>query len=129
MYYKNKTRLARTFIPEMVQLRKVVTNISNASKMVAAVALRDPILFAQSIYDVLIEPSRAEMIPGFWEVKEAALNAGAYGCSIAGGGPSLFAVGEDIVEIGKAMSEVFEIKGIQNEVYVTKPSSIGAIVI
>lgn len=127
--YENKTRLARTLLPEMVRLRDAVLNIGNASRMAAAVALGDPVLFGRSICDSLVEPRRAEMIPNFWEVKRAALDAGAYGCSIAGGGPSVFAVGENTVEIGRVMAEAFEDAGIESETYFTRPSSTGARVV
>jgi len=127
--YENKTRLARSLLPEKVRLREAVFNIGSASRMAAAVALGDPVLFGRSICDNLVEPRRARMIPHFWEVKRAALDAGAYGCSIAGGGPSVFAVGENTVEIGRAMTEVFEDAGIESEVYLTRPSSEGARVV
>jgi len=127
--YENKTKLARSLLPDVVGLGEAVLNIGNASKMVAAVALGDPVLFGRSICDNIIEPHRAEMIPHFWEVKRAAFEAGAYGCSIAGGGPSLFAVGADTTEIGKAMTEAFEEAEVGCEVYFTRPSSTGARVI
>ena len=127
--YENKTKLARSLLPDMVGLGEAVLNIGNASKMVAAVALGDPTLFGRSICDNIIEPHRAEMIPNFWEVKRAAFEAGAYGCSIAGGGPSVFAVGADPPRIGKAMTEAFEEADVGCEVYFTRPSSTGARVI
>ncbi|MBM3292730.1 homoserine kinase, partial [Candidatus Bathyarchaeota archaeon] len=107
--------------------RDAVKNIGYASRMVAAVTLNDPILFGKSICDNLIEPHRAKMIPNFNEVKSAALNAGAYGCSIAGGGPSVFAVGQDQLNIGKAMQDAF--KNVETKLILTKPSNQGARVI
>ncbi len=97
--------------------------------MAAAVAIGDPVLFGKSISDHLVEPHRAEMIPNFWGVKRAALGSGAYGCSIAGGGPSLFAVGEDPKEIGRAMKEAFSDVGVGSEVVLTRPSRLGARVV
>jgi homoserine kinase len=127
--YENKTRLARSLLPETVLLKEVVLNVGNASRMAAAVALGDAVLFGRSICDNLVEPRRAEMIPNFWDVKAAALESGAYGCSIAGGGPSVFAVGEDPERIGRAMAEAFEEAGVGSEVYKTRPSRMGARVI
>jgi len=127
--YENKTRLARSLLPEMVSLKNAVLNVGNASRMAAAVAIGDPELFGRSICDNLVEPRRAEMIPNFWKVKQAALDAGAYGCSIAGGGPSLFAVGEKPGEVGRAMAEAFEDVGVGSEIYKTRPSRTGARVI
>jgi homoserine kinase len=127
--YENKTRLARSLLPETVSLRSAVLNVGNASRMAAAVAMGDPILFGRSICDSLVEPCRAKMIPNFWKVKQAALEAGAYGCSIAGGGPSVFAVGRNLGEMGKAMAEAFEEAGVESQVYRTRPSRVGARVI
>jgi homoserine kinase len=129
IYYENKTKFARSLLPEKVLLRNAVLNVGYASRMATAVATGNIELFGKSICDNLIEPRRAEMIPEFWKVKKAALDAGALGCSISGGGPSLFAVGGDIVQVGKAMTEAFEKAGISSKTYLTKPSALGAKVI
>ena len=126
VYYENKTRLARSLLPEKVLLKNAVHNVGSASRMAAAIAMGDAELFGRSISDNLVEPRRAEMIPGFWKVKQAALDAGALGCSISGGGPSLFAVGGDAARVGRAMVEAFEEAGVASEIYLTQPSSLGA---
>jgi homoserine kinase len=126
VHYENKTRLARSLLPEKVLLKNAVHNVGSASRMAAAIAMGDVDLFGRSISDKLVEPRRAEMIPGFWKVKQAALDAGALGCSISGGGPSLFAVGGDTARVGKAMAEAFEKAGVASETYLTRPSRLGA---
>jgi len=125
--YESKTKMARSLLPQNVPLKDAVRNIGFASRMAAAAALGDPVLFGSSICDSLIEPHRASMIPNFHLVKLAALQAGAYGCSIAGGGPSVFAVGESPSEIGKAMVEAFG--DTPSVVYVTRPTNQGARVV
>jgi homoserine kinase len=129
VYYDNKTRLARSLLPEKVLLKNAIHNVGSASRMAAAIAMGDADLFGRSISDKLVEPRRAEMIPGFWKVKQAALDAGALGCSISGGGPSLFAVGGDTTRVGNAMAEAFEEAGVASEIYLTQPSRLGARVI
>ena len=126
VYYENKTRLARSLLPEKVLLKNAVHNVGSASRMAAAIAMGDAELFGRSISDKLVEPRRAEMIPDFWKVKQAALDAGALGCSISGGGPSLFAVGGDTARVGKAMAEAFEEAGVASDIYQTRPSRLGA---
>jgi homoserine kinase len=126
VYYENKTRLARSLLPEKVLLKNAVHNVGSASRMAAAIAMGDVELFGRSISDNLVEPRRAEMIPAFWKVKQAALDAGALGCSISGGGPSLFAVGGDTLRVGKAMTEAFEEAGVASDIYLTRPSRLGA---
>jgi homoserine kinase len=123
--YENKTRHARGLLPSQVLLSNAVLNIMNASRMVAALNRGDLKLFGSSIRDNLIEPYRSEMIPNFKLVKKAALDAGAYGCSLAGGGPSIFAVGENPQEIGGAMREAFEDSEVECRTLVTNPSREG----
>ena len=127
VHYDNKTKIARELLPKTVDLRDAVRNIGYASRMAAAIAMKDPILFGKSICDSMVEPHRARMIPNFHLVKSAALQAGAYGCSISGGGPSIFAVGNNIKDVGKAMVEAFG--DIPAEAYITKPSNFGARVV
>jgi homoserine kinase len=124
--YENKTRLARSLLPKKVLLKNAVHNVSSASRMAAAIAIGDAELFGRSISDYLVEPRRAEMIPNFWKVKQAALDAGALGCSISGGGPSLFAVGGDAARVGRAMAQAFEEAGVASDIYLTRPSRLGA---
>ena len=50
---------------------------------------------AAPIDDRIAEPARAPLLPGFVDAKAAALDAGALGCSISGGGPSAFALSDD----------------------------------
>ena len=67
-------------------------------------------LMGQGIMDDIIEPKRAVLIPNFYKVKQAAVDAGAYACSISGAGPTLFAISDadsDLRSIGKAMAEAF----------------------
>ena len=126
VHYENKTRLARSLLPEKVLLKNAVHNVGSASRMAAAIAMGDADLFGRSISDHLVEPRRAQMIPDFWKVKQAALDAGALGCSISGGGPSLFAVGGDTARVGEAMREAFEEAGVASDIYLTRPSRLGA---
>jgi homoserine kinase len=127
IYIENKTRVARELLPQNVSLKDAVRNIGYATRMTAAIALKDPVLFGKSICDNLIEPYRASMIPHFWDVKKAAIEAGAFGCSISGGGPSVFAVGDSVAEIAKSMVEAFQ--DVKTRVYHTQPSNRGTRVI
>jgi homoserine kinase len=127
IYIENKTKKARELLPQRVPLKDAVENINHASRMVLAIAMKDGEAFGRNIQDMLVEPYRAAMIPNFWDVKQAALDAGAYGCSISGGGPSLFAVGENIYEIGEAMKNAFG--KIKSTCYYTQPSNRGTRVI
>ena len=113
------TRQARKVLPKKVDLHKFVANMGNTAAIVAAFAKKDPALFARSVNDVVIEPARARLIPGFYDVKEAALSHGALGCSISGAGPTVFAAlpaKGPADRVGQAMKRAFKENGLASTV-------------
>ena len=126
---KKKTKVSRGVIPKKVKLTDVVTNISNASSIVAGFMKKDPKLIGNSIKDVIVEPARQHMIPGYQKVKQNAIKAGAYGVTISGAGPSVIAFSKnsmDLKKISSAMSKGFKTAHIECETIICKPSK-GAI--
>ncbi|MGH2544389.1 MAG: hypothetical protein ACRDIB_16475, partial [Ardenticatenaceae bacterium] len=77
--------------------------------------------------------ARAPLIPAFAEVKRAALEAGAYACSISGAGPTLFAITDDPGRanlIADAMQEAFrQHAGLLSHAQVARVDEQGAKVI
>ena len=116
---------ARTFT-----IDEVIPNLGNVAALVAALASGDLALLGRSIQDRLVEPVRAPLIPGFQVVKDAALDAGALGCSIAGSGPSVFAFAADedsAARIGGAMQAAFTTAaGLASDLFTGKVSREGA---
>jgi homoserine kinase len=86
-----ETRRAREVLAEPFALGLVVTQTANLARLLLACERGDAGLLEGAILDVLVEPRRAPLIPGFGEAREAALAGGAVGAGISGGGPSLFA--------------------------------------
>ena len=126
---KKKTKVSRGVIPKKVKLTDVVANISNASSIVAGFMKKDPKLIGNSIKDVIVEPARQHMIPGYQKVKQNAIKAGAYGVTISGAGPSVIAFSKnsmDLKKISNAMSKGFKTAHIECETIICKPSK-GAI--
>lgn len=126
------TARSRKVLPKRVPLSAMVANCSRACAIVAAVATQDATLFGRSIVDVVVEPARAPLIPGFAAVKRAALKAGALGCSISGAGSSVFAVTTDTIlgeRIGGAMRAAFARARLDCAVTVTTIDRAGARVI
>ena len=68
----------------------VIKNISNASTVVAGFALKDTKMVAKGINDLIVEPSRKHLIPGYELVKPNALKEGALAVTISGAGPSMY---------------------------------------
>jgi homoserine kinase len=86
---KKKTELARSVLPKQVPLKDVVHNVSNASTIVAGFLLKDVEMIAKGVDDMLVEPYRKKLIPGYEAVKRNALESGALAVTISGAGPSM----------------------------------------
>jgi homoserine kinase len=128
---KKKTKVSRGVIPKKVRLIDSISNLSNAAAIVAGFMKKDPEMIGNSIKDVIVEPARQHMIPGFAKVKENALKAGAFGVTISGAGPSVIAFSEssaDLKKISLAMSKGFASANTKCQTVICKPSK-GAIVI
>lgn len=87
-----RTADARAVLPAVVDRATAMAQASAVASMVAAFCSGDLSLLRGAIDDRIAEPARAPLLPGFLDAKAAALSAGALGCSIAGGGPSAFAL-------------------------------------
>jgi homoserine kinase len=117
------TREARSMLPEMVPLKDFVFNMANTALITAAFAKGDYSLFARSLNDVVIEPVRARLIPGFHAVKENALQAGADGVAISGSGPTVFAITDNLRKarvIEQQMTLTFNAQGIASKSFITR---------
>jgi len=122
---KKKTKVSRGVIPKKIKLTDSVLNISNAAGIVAGFMRKDPELIGNSIKDVIVEPARQHMIPGFLKVKENALKAGALGVTISGAGPSVIAFSKssaNLKKISMAMSKGFASANTKCQTVICKPS-------
>ena len=122
---KKKTKVSRGVIPKKINLTDSILNLSNAAGIVAGFMKKDPELIGNSIKDVIVEPARQHMIPGFVKVKENAIKAGALGVTISGAGPSIIAFSKssaDLKKISVAMSRGFATAKIKCQIVICKPS-------
>ncbi len=106
-----ETKAARAILPQEWPADSWIQQMANTSAMVYAFAMGDADLLRRSLDDRYAEPLRARLIPRFREVKRAALEAGAIGCSISGSGPTIFAITRDLdhdcaAAMKKAMGEI-----------------------
>ena len=86
-----ETRRAREALREPFVIGDFVAQSANLALLLAGCWNNDLALIRSGLNDVLVEPRRAPLIPGFAQVKQAALDHGALGASISGAGPSVFA--------------------------------------
>ncbi|MEO0899956.1 MAG: homoserine kinase [Bacteroidota bacterium] len=120
---------ARNILPKEISVKDGITQWANVGGIVAGLMQEDYSLIGRSLQDVVAEPHRSKLIPGFYSVKQAAMNAGALGCSISGAGPAIFALceGDDLAfKVGIAMQQAFLDHGIKAERYISTINSLGA---
>lgn len=128
---EKKTEVARSVLPREVPLRSAVRNVSSASTIVAGLALKDVQLIARGVDDVIVEPARKHLIPGFDGVKQNALGAGALAVTISGAGPSIIAFlksGKNSKKVAGAMAAGFQKAGVKCRTFPCRPS-VGAHVV
>lgn len=86
-----KTSEARAVLPEKIPMGTGAKQWANLGAFVVGLATEDFGLISRSMNDYVAEPYRAKLIPGFDELKHAAIQAGALGFGISGSGPTVFA--------------------------------------
>ncbi len=119
---------ARNILAPNVPLKDAVKQWANTAGLVAGLYRKDLTLISRSMNDYIIEPQRARLIPHFYEMKKAALDSGALGCSISGSGPSLFALSnsqEIAQKIAGSMSAVLANYKICNQIYISTINTEG----
>ena len=97
-----ETGASRRLLGDQVALNDATRQWANVGALVAALHTADLDLLSRSLVDHIAEPKRASLVPGFAEVKAAAMQAGALGCSLSGSGPSVFALAASLDLAGAA---------------------------
>lgn len=123
-----KTSDARKILKKDILLKDAIKQWGNVAGLVAGLFKNDYQLISRSLEDVLIEPIRSILIPGYDEVKKKCLEAGALGGGISGSGPSVFMLSEfkkNAEQVEKSMIEVYQKIGIEFKTYVTTLNHTG----
>ncbi len=118
----------RKLLKKQIFLSDAVQQWGNIAGLVAGLMKKDMKLISRSMKDVIIEPSRSLLIPGFYEIKKAAIDAGALGCSISGSGPSIFALStsdKSANKIGMEMRKVLSSMNIESDLFISKINKKG----
>lgn len=117
-----RTADARQILKQRVLLKDAIKQWGNIAGLVAGLIKHDYALIGRSLEDVIIEPVRSILIPGFDDVKRKCKEAGALGGGISGSGPSIFMLSESksrALEIEIVMKEVYEKIGLAYHTHVT----------
>lgn len=127
-----KTADARQILRKEVQLKDAIRQWGNIAGLVAGLMKNDHALIGRSLEDVLIEPVRSILIPGFDVIKKKCKEAGALGGGISGSGPSVFMLSSDentAHQVKCIMEEVYTQIGLDHHVYVTTINEQGCTII
>jgi len=128
-----ETARAREMLGSTVALGDAIREWANLGAFVDALHRSDFDLMSRSLVDTIAEPRRASLVPGLAEIKRAAADAGALGCSLSGSGPSLFALCRDATSakaVAAAMGDaVAQHIGGETRTYVSAIAERGARVI
>ena len=103
--FEAPTREMRAALPKEISMKLHIANTAAAAGVVAGVLGGDAALIGASLNDdTIVEPARGPLIPGFFAVKKAAMDAGAFGCTISGAGPTVVAIAPS-ADAGKRIAE------------------------
>jgi|LakMenEpi03Aug12_release.lakeMendotaPanAssembly.Ray.scaffolds.fasta_scaffold02790_14 homoserine kinase len=117
-----RTADARSILKQQIQLKDAIKQWGNIAGLVAGLQKSDYDLIGRSLEDVLIEPIRSILIPGFDEVKQKSKEVGALGGGISGSGPSIFMLSKDEQTARKVETEmkaIFSGIGLEHHTYIT----------
>lgn len=125
------TREARQILNRSIDLSDVIWQSANLAGFLTGCFTGDLELIRESLEDVIIEPQRKALIPGFEEVKEGALANGALGCSISGAGPTVFAWCEapQAERVRDAMVAGFAARRLASDAWISTLDPAGARVV
>lgn len=127
-----KTEDSRLVLRSSILLKDAITQWGNIAGLITGLMKPDYGLISRSLKDVIAEPVRSLLIPGFEEIKKKAVEAGALGCGISGSGPTIFALSTErelATHAGRTIQQEFAKFQLESEVYVSKINTTGARVI
>jgi homoserine kinase len=118
-----KTSDARAVINPTVMLKDAITQWGNLGGFIAGLYTKDYALISRSLNDVIVEPFRKKLIPGFEDVKSIAIQSGALGAGISGAGPSIFALCEGLnnaKKVAQNMKDNYLLNNIPFDLHISK---------
>ena len=125
------TKQARAILKRDVTMSDFVWQTANLAGFISGCYTNDLDFIREGLNDVVIEPQRRQLIPGFTAVRNAAMTNGALGCSISGAGPSMFAwaLEPQAEAVRQTMVAEFGRNGIEVDHWITAVESPGARVV
>jgi homoserine kinase len=118
---RQKTKYARSLLPRSLPIVEVVGAVGAASAMVHGFADENVDEIGMAMRGGFVDDRRAVMIPGFREVRNAAMEGGAAGVCISGAGPTVLAATrrKNAKRVLRAMVDAFDGEGVRSRGFVT----------
>ena len=124
------TKAAREVLPEKVDRADAILNIGSTAMMIAAFIKGSRRFLRNAFDDALHQPYRAELIPGMYDVFEAARRERALGAFLSGAGPCLMALANgNEVKVAEAMQQVLKNNHVESTYMILDIDKQGACVI
>lgn len=111
---KVSTAEARAILPSQYRRQDIIAHGRYLAGFIHACHSQQPELAAKMIKDVIAEPYREKLLPGFAQARQYALSAGALATGISGSGPTLFSVCKE-KEVAERVARWLEQNYVQNE--------------
>ncbi|WP_276374027.1 homoserine kinase [Chryseolinea sp. H1M3-3] len=124
-----KTEDSRRVLKSTIPMKDAITQWGNIAGMVVGLMKPDYGLITRSLQDVIAEPIRAVLIPGFDAIKATAIQHGALGSGISGSGPTIFCLSTDLEtaeKVGEEIQRQFVNMKLKSDVFVSKINQTGA---
>jgi homoserine kinase len=123
-----RTSDARQILKKQISLKQAIIQWANIAGLVSGLLQKDYELISRSLSDVIVEPVRSILIPGFASLKEACMDAGALGGGISGSGPSVFMLSRNqktALAVEEGMRWVYNEIGLDFRTYVSAINTDG----
>ncbi len=122
------TSEARRAMPKAVPVGDAVVNLGALTLLLQGLRTGNGDLISDGMHDRLHEPYRWRLIKGGDQVKQAAMDAGAWGCAISGAGPSVLALCEEDKgpAVSRAMVKAWEAAGVASRAPVLNLQTSGS---
>lgn len=128
--YSVETARARSVLPEVIPRADAIAQAAHLGGLLLALERGDSKTLGASLEDRIAEPRRAPLYPGFGEARDRALEAGAIGVAVSGGGPTVLAVVTNesalIDRVARSMQEAYREEGFDSSVFVASVDPTGA---
>lgn len=128
--FELKTDLARNALPNTCSYDDAIFNMAHLGYLIKGLEQAEPYFLRTALHDKLHQPYRLKLIPGFTEVYQSVLQAGAYGLVISGAGPTLLALSQSTLseQVADSMQNQWQKIGISAKTLILAVDRQGALV-